>query len=293
MTVTLQQAEAWALEQLQGSDSPRIDAQWLLMHVLQCERTRLLSHGDQRLSEAQWQHYQALIVRRQGGEPVAYITGSRGFWSLELKVTAAVLIPRPDTELLVEQVLALADNSQRLTLADLGTGSGAIALALASERPSWRILATDASAAALAVASENARHNELERVEFHHGDWCQALPDGLMLDILVSNPPYIAPHDPHLQQGDLRFEPLSALSAAQDGLRDLRLLTAQAAERLRAGGFLLFEHGYDQGAEVRAMMLRHGFTDVHTLRDAGGQERVTQGRLDSQQDSQQEVTGNE
>ena len=278
MSSTLQQVLQWALEQLQSTGSARVDAEQLLMYVLECSRTRLLTHPDQQLTPAQWQQYRELVARRHAGEPVAYITGLRGFWTLDLKVTPDVLIPRPDTELLVEQVLALADNSQSITLADLGTGSGAIALAIASERPAWRILATDASLPALAVARENARLHKLSGVEFYHGDWCQALAPALRLDMLVSNPPYIEPDDPHLLQGDLRFEPLSALRAQDAGLRDLAVLTEQAATRLKPGGWLLFEHGYNQGAAVRELMQRHHFTEISTQRDLGGQERVTLGR---------------
>lgn len=277
-TRTLQQAIDWALMQLQGADNPRVDAEWLLIHVLQRPRSYLITHPDERLSPGLWQQYQDCITRRQAGEPVAYITGTRGFWSLDLRVTPAVLIPRADTELLVELVLSLADNSQPVTLADMGTGSGAIALAIASERPGWRVLATDASASALALARQNAELNGLSRVAFYAGDWCQALPAGLTLDFLVSNPPYIDPDDPHLQQGDLRFEPASALSAQDAGLRDLAVLTEQAVSRLKSGGWLLLEHGYNQGAAVRKLLLRHDFVEVSTERDLGGQERVTRGR---------------
>lgn len=286
MQMTVQQALQWALQQLNGSDAlaadagidAGIDAEWLLMHVLQSGRSRLLSHADQILTPQQWQHYQSAVGRRCRGEPVAYITGTRGFWTLDLHVTPAVLIPRADTELLVEQVLTLADSSSALTVADLGTGSGAIALALASERPRWRVLATDASTEALAVARHNAKESQFAHIEFYAGDWCQALPEGLVLDILVSNPPYIEPGDPHLTQGDLRFEPLSALSAPDQGLADIARITAQAPHRLKAGGWLLFEHGYNQGAAVRELMAAHGFVDISTHRDLGSCERVTQGR---------------
>ena len=277
-TSTLQQALNWALDQLYGGDSARVDAEWLLMHVLKTSRSRLLSHSDQPVTAEQWQQYQMCVARRRAGEPVAYITGTRGFWSLDLRVTPDVLIPRPDTELLVEQVLALAGHSPALTIADLGTGSGAIALAIAAERPQWRVLATDASEPALAVARQNAVLNNLARVEFYQGDWCEALPVPERLDMLVSNPPYIEPDDPHLSQGDLRFEPVSALCAQDGGLRDLAVLTAQALTRLKSGGWLVLEHGYDQGAAVRGLMQQHDFVDIATHRDVGGQERVTLGR---------------
>jgi release factor glutamine methyltransferase len=281
MNPTLQQAIDWALAELQTSDSPRVDSEWLLLHILQSSRTFLLTHAQQRLTLTQWQQYQQFVARRLSGEPVAYITGTRGFWSLDLRVTPAVLIPRPETELIVEQVLALADNSRALTLADMGTGSGAIALAIATERPAWRVLATDASEAALAVAKLNAASNHVPDVEFYHGDWCQALPQAPLLDILVSNPPYIEQDDPHLLQGDLRFEPVSALCAQDAGLRDIAVLAEQAVCRLKPGGWLLLEHGCNQGAAVRALMLRHGFTKIRTQRDLGGHERVTLGCRDT------------
>jgi release factor glutamine methyltransferase len=278
MSQTLQQAIDWAVDELQALDTPRVDAEWLMMHVLDCTRTRLLTHADLRLTQAQCEQYQQLVARRKTGEPVAYITGSRGFWTLDLRVTADVLIPRADTELLVEQVLALAGNDQFRVVADLGTGSGAIALAIASERPDWRMIAVDSSDAALAVARKNARLNHLDHVEFYKGDWCDGLPEALQPHILVSNPPYIDADDPHLTAGDLRFEPLSALRAADNGLSDLRTLSNQAFLYLRDGGWVLFEHGYNQGAAVRQMLQISGFNTIKTLQDIGGQDRVTMGK---------------
>ena len=279
---TLKQALAWAVAQLQESvasdtGDARTDAEYLLMHVLRCSRSRLITDADMLLSPAIWQVFQTQVARRQTGEPVAYITGTRGFWTLDLSVTPDVLIPRPETELLVESVLAMADNNTGLTVVDLGTGSGAIALAIASERPNWRVLATDASAAALQVARLNAALSKLAHVEFLQGSWCDALPAGLSPDIIVSNPPYIAPDDPHLQQGDLRFEPRSALSAGDDGLKDIRHITTEAGKLLHAGGVLLLEHGYRQAQAVRDIMIAAGFEQVRSLRDLGGHERVTQG----------------
>lgn len=279
---TVRQALAWAATQIDASFLPdtgdaRTDAEYLLMHVLHCSRSRLITEADMLLSPAQWQAFQAQVVRRQAGEPVAYITGTRGFWTLDLRVTPDVLIPRPETELLVESVLAMADNNTALTVVDLGTGSGAIALAIASERPNWRVMATDASAAALQVARLNAKLSKLADVEFLQGNWCDALPAGLSPDIIVSNPPYIAPDDPHLQQGDLRFEPRSALSAGDDGLKDIRHITTEAGKLLHAGGVLLLEHGYRQAQAVRDIMIAAGFEQVKSLRDLGGHERVTQG----------------
>lgn len=276
--LTLQQAIDWAVDELQAGDSARVDAEWLMMHVLQCSRTRLLTHKDQLLTQLQSERYQQATARRKVGEPVAYITATRGFWTLELAVTSDVLIPRADTELLVEQVLALAGNDQHRVVADLGTGSGAIALAIASERPGWRVVAVDSSAAALEVARKNAQLNQLTHVEFYQGDWCDALPDHLRPHIVVSNPPYIDADDPHLTVGDLRFEPLSALRAADKGLSDLRILSSQAFVCLQDGGQVLLEHGYNQGAAVRTLLLQSGFTHISTLQDHGNQDRVTMGK---------------
>lgn len=278
-TPTLAQALAWASQQLAGTDESdgRIDAEFLLTHLLQCSRSRLFSHADSLMAAADWQHFQTLVQRRIAGEPVAYITGKRGFWTLDLTVTPDVLIPRADTETLVESVLALADKNTSRTVVDLGTGSGAIALAIASERPLWRVLATDASACALQVAQQNAAQCELSRVEFFQGNWCAALPPDVAPDIIVSNPPYIAADDPHLQQGDLRFEPITALKADDNGLKDIRQITAEAAKLLKSSGILLFEHGYQQAEAVRQILHAAGFEQVHSLRDLAGHERVTQG----------------
>ncbi|MDP2283485.1 MAG: peptide chain release factor N(5)-glutamine methyltransferase, partial [Pseudohongiella sp.] len=218
MSMTLQQAIDWAANELHGLETPRVDAEWLLMHVVQCTRTRLLTHAEQTLTAQQSEEFKQAIMRRQTGEPVAYITGTRGFWTLDLHVTPDVLIPRADTELLVEQALALADNQAQLNVADLGTGSGAIALAIASERPNWSVFAVDSSPAALMLARKNARINQVSHIEFYEGNWCDALPSELVLDMVVSNPPYIDAADPHLLSGDLRFEPMSALRAAENGL---------------------------------------------------------------------------
>jgi release factor glutamine methyltransferase len=278
MVLTLQEAIDWAIGELQALETPRVDAEWLMMHALQWTRTRLLMHPDQLLTQSQSELYQRVIARRKAGEPVAYITGTRGFWTLELTVTPDVLIPRADTELLVEQVLALVGNDRYQVLADLGTGSGAIALAIASERAGWRIIAVDSSAAALDVARKNAQLNQLANVEFYEGDWCNALPDRLRPHIVVSNPPYIDADDAHLTVGDVRYEPMSALRAADKGLSDLRILSTQAFAVLLDGGWVLFEHGYNQGAAVRQLLQQAGFTTISTTQDHGNQDRVTMGK---------------
>ena len=275
--VTIKQALRQAQHTFYGHESAQIDAELLLAHALGCSRTHLYTWPDQVLSPSQVALFESLLERRVLGEPVAYILGEREFWSLTLQVNRHVLIPRPETELLVETALSLADESPH-RVADLGTGSGAIALALASERAQWDIVATDISADALGVASDNAGRLHLGNVSFHQGAWCEALPEGLF-DLLLSNPPYIAPHDVHLQQGDLRFEPASALSAPDSGLADLRTLIAQAPAHLKPGGWLLLEHGYDQGQAVRDLFSDRGYTEVKTLRDFNGVDRVTLGQF--------------
>lgn len=218
------------------------------------------------------------LARRQAGEPIAYILGQREFWSLPLTVDSAVLIPRPETERLVELGLERIPMDRTCRVADLGTGSGAIALALARERPKAQVVATDASAAALAVARGNAARLGLAtRVVFELGDWYGALARQAPFDVLLSNPPYIAATDGHLRQGDLRFEPIKALASGRDGLEALRILANGARDHLVAGGWLLVEHGFGQGAAVRDLFLRAGLTDVATSLDLAGQERVTLG----------------
>jgi len=270
---------------LVDSPSSRLDAEVLLAWVLGRDRSYLFSHPEAVLSEQQSNAYSNLLARRAAGEPVAYLCGSRGFWTLELTVTPAVLIPRPETELLVELALELGRGiSERqpgkpVAVADLGTGSGAIALALASEHRQWQVYATDRSVQALAVAQTNAARLQLEQVHFAQGDWCDALPAGVCFDMIISNPPYIAGDDPHLGQGDLRFEPRSALVADARGLADLEAICQQSRSCLGEGGFLLLEHGYEQGHEVRALLASRGFAEVHSRRDLAGHERVTLGRL--------------
>jgi release factor glutamine methyltransferase len=259
------------------SPSARTDADCLLQHVLGKDRAWLRAHDEESLGEAQVNLFRAALQRRLGGEPVAYITGMRGFWSLDLQVTPGTLIPRPDTELIVEWALELMPAEAELRALDLGTGSGAIALAVKSERPQARVTAADASKEALAVASANARRLALD-VRCIESDWFRALM-GECFDIVLSNPPYIAGDDVHLAQGDLRFEPRGALVAEEQGLADLRCIIAEAPKHLEAGGWLLLEHGYEQGAAVRHLLTQSGFIDVATRRDLGGQERTSGGRL--------------
>lgn len=260
------------------SDSARRDAEVLLCHVLNQSLTYLRTWPERELSGVQQTAFDDLIRKRQQGEPVAYLTGEREFWSMPFLVTSDTLIPRPETELLVEQTLARLPADAPQTVVDLGTGSGAIALALAKERPNWQLTATDASFAALRVAEKNARRLKLDNVRFEYGSWYAPLR-AQRFHAIVSNPPYVADRDPHLAQGDVRFEPNSALVSGDDGLDDIRQIVAGAPAHLLPSGWLLLEHGYDQGEPVAALLRQHGFVAVETLRDLAGQPRVTLGQL--------------
>jgi len=253
------------------------DAELLLAHVLQRPRSWLFAHAGDVVDGEVQRRFRDLLAQRAAGTPVAYLTGTRGFWTLELAVTPATLIPRPETELLVEQALARLPADTSAQIADLGTGSGAIALALAKERPQAQVLATDASEAALAVAAGNARRNGIGNVGFRHGSWLDPLL-GQRFDLIASNPPYIADDDPHLQQGDLRFEPAMALSSGIDGLDAIRMIAIAAPAYLQPAGWLLLEHGFEQGPAVRTLLKDAGFFGVKTVRDLEGRDRVTLGR---------------
>jgi release factor glutamine methyltransferase len=257
-------------------ETAALDAQLLLCAALKVPRSRLYSHPEQILSTAEALRFEALCARREAGEPMAYILGRREFWRHDLDVAPGVLIPRPETELLVETALRLGEGRTG-RVADLGTGSGAIALALADERPDWTVVATERSAAACAVARRNFAQSALPNLSLREGSWCEPLVERGYL-LLVSNPPYIAADDPHLGQGDVRFEPVSALVAAENGLADLRELAETAPAYLADGGWLLLEHGWEQGAAVRVLLHANGFAEVATYRDTGDRERVTVGR---------------
>ena len=260
-----------------GSRIDPVDAQWLLAHVLGQSPAWLYAHANDAVEAAVAARFESLLERRHAGEPVAYLTGHRGFWTLDLQVTPDTLIPRAETELLVELALARLPSDRMLLVADLGTGSGAIALALARERPRARVLATDASPAALAVARDNAAALGITNIAFACGDWCAPLNDR-RFDLIASNPPYISTDDPHLSRGDLRHEPPAALASGTDGLDAIRAIVAAAPLHLVAGGWLLLEHGLAQGAAVRALLQRGGFIEVRTDRDLEGRERVSSGR---------------
>lgn len=277
MPSTIDQTIRQAAQQIGvASSSPRLDAEVLVMHATGLARTALFTRAQELLSPESEVRLQELFARRERGEPVAYLTGKREFWSLDLRVTPDVLIPRPETELLVEQALMRIPEKTEWTIADLGTGSGAIALAIAKERPRCRVIATDASEAALAIAQANAIRLAINNIEFRHGEWLDPLADQV-LDMIVSNPPYIAEQDPHLSQGDVRFEPRSALVAGADGLEAIRTITAGARRHLRHGGFLLLEHGFDQAPAVRTALSGQGYAVVATCPDLSGQPRISFG----------------
>lgn len=260
-------------------DSPTRDLELLLGHCLARSRTWLYTWPETELSREQLARFEALRARRARGEPIAHLVGRRDFWTLSLSSDASTLIPRPETETLVEWALQLPLPVQARAL-DLGTGSGAIALALASERPHWQVTGVDASAAAVALATRNAQANGLARVRLEQSDWYAAVA-GERFDLIASNPPYVAAGDPHLDKGDLRYEPRSALVAAENGLADLAHIIANAPLHLEIGGWLLLEHGHAQGAAVRELLAAAGFSGISTRSDLAGQERISGGRLDA------------
>lgn len=272
---TLAQLQAWGHAQLSGAEARR-ESEMLLVHALQRDRAWLFAHARDAVEPGIRSRFLHLVAERARGVPVAYLLGRWGFWDLDLQVTPATLIPRPETEVLVEAALERLDPARASRIADLGTGSGAIALALARERPLAHVVATDASPDALAVARANARGNGLERVEFRLGDWLVPLGEE-RFDLIASNPPYVADDDPHVGEGDLRFEPRIALTSGPDGLVAIRRIAQGARERLNPRGYLLLEHGYGQGEAVRAILADAGFEHIATLRDLEGRERVTLG----------------
>ena len=262
------------------SDSARLDIELILCHILQKNRTWLFTWPDKTLTPEQQQKFDHFFLRRKNGEPVAHIIGQREFWSLPLVVNNSTLIPRPDTELLVEITLELfAQDSPDLVrhCLDLGTGTGAIVLALASEKSHWQLLGVDQSADAVALAQLNRQQLGFDHVAIAQSDWFAQIKLQ-EFDVIVSNPPYIDPQDPHLNEGDLRFEPHSALIAANQGFADIELIIRDSKAYLSNHGWLLLEHGYDQGAQVRTLFAQAGFAQVETRRDLGGNERVTLGQ---------------
>jgi release factor glutamine methyltransferase len=262
---------------LPGGEARR-EAALLLRHVLDVSDAWLVAHPDDAVDAAHVAAFRNLVERRAHGEPVAYLIGTRGFHDIELRVAPGVLIPRAETEVLVDVALQHVPVDADCSVADLGTGSGAIALAIARARPRARVIATDASESALEMARGNAARLCIGNVEFRQGDWYAGLA-GEHFDVIVSNPPYIAEDDPHLHAGDLRFEPPAALASGVDGLDAIRVIVRGAPGHLRNGGWLLLEHGFDQGADVRDLLLGHDFAEVFTRNDLEDRERVTGGRV--------------
>ena len=256
--------------------SARIEIQCLLQKVLNVQRAFLLAHPERELNSAEINLYNNLLQRRLQGEPIAYILGEREFFGLNFKVTPATLIPRPDTELLVEMAIERITVPEHCTVLDLGTGTGAVALAIAWDCPQAAVLACDNSPAALAVARENARELGIANVSFVSSDWFSGLGEQ-RFSLIVSNPPYIAAGDPHLSSGDVRFEPAAALISGADGLDDIRRIVSSSSSHLHPGGWLLLEHGYNQAQQVRDLLQQHEFEDIFTSFDLSGIERVSGG----------------
>lgn len=267
-----------SIQLAESSDSAQLDCEILLCFVLNKSRTYLRTWPDTTLSDKDLNKFNLLLNRRVNGEPVAHILGQRGFWSLNLKVTTDTLIPRPDTERLVELALELIPKKSQCKILDLGTGTGAIALSLAKENPDCFITATDQSIAALNVATLNAEENKISNIEFIQSDWFEKL-ENQQFDIIVTNPPYIKESDPHLQQGDVRFEPLSALTSGEDGLDDIRSIIKNSHNHLTEKGVLLIEHGYDQADDVCNLLRAANFTEVKNVKDYNDNPRVSVGHV--------------
>jgi release factor glutamine methyltransferase len=259
-------------------DTPRLDAEVLLMHILGKDRAYLRAWPERVLSPDQAERYRQLIERRAEGRPVAYLTGQREFWSRLFTVRPGVLIPRPETELLIELALAALPADRAADLLDLGTGSGIVAVTLAAERPRATVTATDLSPDALAVARENAARHGLTNIRFAQGDWFAALPENERFDLIASNPPYIAERDPHLSLGDVRFEPTLALASGPEGLDALAAIATGARKRLKPGGRLLLEHGYDQAEPIALLLAGLGYAEIAHHPDLQGHLRATSAR---------------
>jgi release factor glutamine methyltransferase len=274
--------QAALAENADDSSAARLDAEILLGVAVKQTRTWLYTWPEHIPSLPEQHLYLELIRRRQDGEPIAYLIGRREFWGLRLKINESVLIPRPETELLVEICLAKLNGLELARVADLGTGSGAIALALGSEKPMWEITATDKSNDALALASKNAEALGITNVRFLNGDWTapvSKLQEKNAYHAILGNPPYIDENDPHLQQGDVRFEPELALISAENGLSDIRIIIHDCVSLLETGGWLMLEHGYQQADQVRQLFTESGYSEIETLRDLSDNERVTIGQI--------------
>ncbi|KXI30753.1 peptide chain release factor N(5)-glutamine methyltransferase [Paraglaciecola hydrolytica] len=271
----------WAANEITDSaaqsDSAILDSKLLLAYCLNCEQSYLHTWPEKILTEGQIQQFHSLVAQRMAGHPIAHLVGYRDFWTLRLQVSNATLIPRPETELLVESALALALVPQAKVL-DLGTGTGAIALSLAFEKPEWQITGIDKSHDAVTLARSNAVLNKLDAVSFRQSDWFSQL-DAQLFDLIVSNPPYVEQHSPYLQQGDVRFEPLSALTSGDDGLDDIRFIIAQAKPYLNDGAYLILEHGYQQDVQVRSIFESNAYVEIQSIADFNGLPRISMAKF--------------
>ncbi len=267
-----------AQQQLNLFDSAKLDAEILLCSVLNCERPYVYAHPEQELSNKEIGSFNKLIPLRAEGQPVAHLINHKEFWSLSLHITKDTLIPRPETEFLVEKVLNIIPSDLNKKILDMGTGSGAIAIAIASERPLANLTATDNSDAAIKVAKQNADTHKIENIKFIKADWFEN-ENIKTYDLIVSNPPYIENNDPHLKQGDVRYEPISALASGKDGLDDLRIIIRESKNHLSQQGWLLVEHGYNQGEAVKQLFIENGYVSLSTLKDYSGNDRISIGQL--------------
>ena len=276
--MNIQQALQQASKDLSGtSPSAMLDAQVLLTHVLQCNTAHLAAWPEKALSDAQQADYLQLVKQRRQGTPVAHLTGSREFWSLDFSVDNSTLIPRPETETLVEYLLDNFASRENLKLLDMGTGTGAIAISIAKEKPDWEIVASDISEQALKLARQNSSHHDTDNVSLIQSDWFENIGQK-NFDIIISNPPYIASDDPHLTLGDVRFEPKSALSSGTTGMDDIEHICSHAKEYLLKNGWLIVEHGYNQKQQVADCFSRNGFTEITQQQDLSGHTRMTAGK---------------
>lgn len=268
---------ATAAKLAEFSDTPRLDVEVLLSHVTGKDRVFFMTWPERTLTTAQNEQFDELIALRLQGQPIAYLTGEREFWSLRLQTSSETLIPRPDTEVLVEHVLHIAETlPEKSKVLDLGTGTGAIALAIASEKASWDILGVDVATACVELAKQNLNNLGFSNCQFLQSSWFDSVPN-TKFDVIVSNPPYIDETDPHLNEGDVRFEPKRALVAEENGLADIRHIVANSPNYLNANGWLLLEHGYKQAEKVQEIFDLHGFNNIETIADYGQQPRITVG----------------
>lgn len=270
---TISEELAWARCLLNGKEHLLLDVQVLLSYVLQCDRVKIMTWPETELSHAQQEQFRQLLGRRLQNEPIAYLVGEKEFWSHSFSVTPDTLVPRPDTEKLVEVILNTLPN-EPMTVVDVGTGSGVIACILAIERPNWHVIGSDISQGALDVAKSNSERHNITNVKWVYSRWLEAF-ENEQFDVIVSNPPYLRADDEHLQQGDLSFEPIGALVSGRTGLEAFEQIIAQSARSLKKGGILAFEHGYDQASQVQALLAGSYFTNIATHKDLSGHSRVT------------------